>query len=169
MSRGVHLTGDSGNGEPKDCYIPECFVFFTFQLHRFSLRADRPCETSTLNPSGKPPPCTSVWEAWEPGSLAEVWQSSLLIYFPHQVGCREKLSKGAWAGWGRMWIEADSVPLSFGGNRFWPCPQVGACTLLGTWTPLAQLLHPLPFKSGNNSGKTKSQPFYLKRLRQSYF
>lgn len=27
MSRGVHLTGDSGNGEPKDCYIPESVLF----------------------------------------------------------------------------------------------------------------------------------------------
>lgn len=166
--RGRPHVGDLGNGEPKD-YFSLKSALFCYHLNSIDcLPIQRNAAKSQLLTSWVD--SHSEHEA-ERGLRACKPCISLtaqsIDLFPAQSGLQGRVEQGCvGAGWGRTWIEADSVHFSFRGSWFWPCPQVWAHTLLALCALPALCLGLLLLKSDNNTVKSKCQPFCMERFHQ---
>lgn len=108
-----------------------CFVLLRSQPHTFPSCLEKPCETSTLNPLGKLPLCTSVWERFE--RLSALPKSDRAV-------CRS-ISSTEWAA-GKSWARVRGCGARACMNRCWFCsvqtrrqplltgsPGLGMCSL----------------------------------------
>lgn len=166
--RGGHQTGDLWNGEPKYCYSLQ-YALFYYHLNSIDvLLLQRNTVKPQLLTSSGNSHCEHQAErglrAWKPCISLTAHSIDL---FPAQSGLQGRVEQGCvGAGWGRTWIDADSVHLGFRGSSFWPCAQAWACSLLATCALLPLPLDFLLLKSDNTTVKSKLQPYHMRRVPQ---